>query len=339
MAKILITGATGFIGFHLTRALLDQGHEISCLVRKSSKLDRLAGLPIRRADGDVTDAESLRQVVPGHDAVYHLAGLVKAIHVQQLYQVNREGVANVARACAAQTTPPLLLVVSSLAAMGPSTPQRPRLESDPPAPVSHYGRSKLAGEQVARQWAKEVPITILRPPVVFGECDPATYEIFLPIARCGVHVVPGWRTHWVSLIHADDLLQAMILAAQRGKRILCDPADGAAAAQGCYFAPAERDLTFAEMGCMMGAALGRRRTLVVRVGPSWVWTFGLVATAFSQLRGQAWYFNLDKASEARAGSWTSSGAAAARELGFGVAASLEERLRQTACWYREQGWL
>ena len=339
MAKILVTGASGFIGFHLTRALLEQGHEISCLVRKSSKLDRLAGLPIRRADGDVTDAESLRHVVPGHDAVYHLAGLVKAIHVQQLYQVNRDGVANLARACAAQTTPPVLLVVSSLAAMGPSSPQRPRVESDPPAPVSNYGRSKLAGEQAARQWAKEVPITILRPPIVFGECDSATYEIFRPIARCGVHVVPCWRPPWVSLIHADDLLQAMILAAQRGKRILCDPVDGIAAAQGCYFARAERDVTLAEMGRMMGAALGRRRTCVLRLGPFWVWTVGLIATAFSQLRGQAWYFNLDKAREARAGCWTCSGQAAARELGFAVTVPLEERLSQTAHWYREHGWL
>src|SRR5580692_8445267 len=100
MSKVLVTGASGFIGFHLIRALVEQGHAVTCLVRKKSSLDRLAGLDFRRAEGDVCDADSLARTVAGQDAVYHLAGLVKAARVEHLYQVNSEGTANVARACA-----------------------------------------------------------------------------------------------------------------------------------------------------------------------------------------------------------------------------------------------
>jgi nucleoside-diphosphate-sugar epimerase len=338
MARILVTGASGFIGYHLVHALIDQGHEISCLARRSSNLDRLAGLPIRRIEGDVVDAGSLAAALAGQEAVYHLAGLVKAVKPAQLYQVNCLGTENIARACARQTPPPLLLLVSSLAAMGPSTPDRPRLECDPAAPVSDYGRSKLAGEHAARRWAAEAPITIVRPPIVFGEADPATCEMFRPIARCGLHVVPSWRTHFASVIHAADLVQAMILAAQCGERIVGEPADGEAAAQGTYFVAAERDPSFPELGRMIGTALGRRRTAVLRLSAPAVWTVGFLATLMSRLRGQAWYFSLDKAREARAGSWTCS-AAAIGELGFTVAHPLEDRLRQTADWYRANRWL
>ena len=339
MSKILITGSSGFIGYHLASRLLAQGHEITCLVRKSSNLERLSGMGICRAEGDVTDAGSLAAAVRGKDVVYHLAGAVKALQIKQLYRVNRDGVANIARACAESTTPPVLLMVSSLAAMGPSTPRRPRLASDTPAPVSHYGRSKLAGELEARRWATKVPITIVRPPVVFGEADPATYEIFKPIARLGIHVVPTWRTHRVSLIHADDLATELILAAERGKRIVGEPLDGEAAAQGCYFAAAERDLTFPRMGRMIGEALGRRRTLIWRLSPVAVWGAAYMATALSRLSGRSWYFNLDKAREACAGSWTCSNEAAVKELGCTVGAPLAERLRQTARWYIENKWL
>ncbi len=222
---------------------------------------------------------------------------------------------------------------------GASAPDRPRQESDPPAPVSNYGRSKLAGEKEARKWADRAPITILRPPVVFGEGDRATFEMFRPVARCGVHVTPSWTTHWLSLVHADDLGTAMILAAERGCRIIREPADGESAAQGCYFVAAERDLAFAEMGRMMGTALGHKRTLVLPAGPVVVWTAALLATAVSKLSGQPWYFSGDKAREARAGSWTCSAAAAKRDLQFTVAKPLEDRFQQTADWYRENRWL
>ena len=339
MAKILITGASGFIGSHLTKTLLAENHEVTCLVRPSSPLDRLRQSHVRLAYGDVTDGDSLPAAFEGQDVVFHLAGSVRAVHVEHLYRVNEEGVRNVASACAAQAAPPVLVLVSSLAAVGPSRDGQPRVECDPLLPVSHYGRSKRAGERIARDWARRVPITIVRPPAVFGEADPATKKIFAPIARWGVHVVPSWRNFRLSLVHADDLVSLLVLAAQRGKRLAPDAEEPSALAQGCYFAACDRDPTYAQFGRMIGYALGRRRTRIVRVGPVIIWSLAYASTLASRLRGRPWYFDRDKAREARAGSWTCSAAAASRDLGFSVAAPLSQRLRQTVQWYLENGWL
>jgi dihydroflavonol-4-reductase len=339
MARILVTGASGFIGTHLVNALAARGDEVTCLVRKTSVVDRLRPLGVRLAYGEITDGESLAAAVGGQEIVFQLAGCLRALRVEQLYRVNQQGVARVARACAEQATPPVLVIVSSLAAMGPSRADRPRTASDPPAPVSNYGRSKLAGEQSVRQHAGRVPITIVRPPIVFGEGDPTTREIFAPIARFGVHLVPSYRDQRVSAIHADDLVNLLILAAERGKRLAAGVLDGPATAQGCYFAACEHDPTYAELGRMAGAALGLHRVWVVRTGPLAVWSVAGVYQALSWLSRRPWYFDLDKAREARAGSWTCSTAAAREELGFSVAAPLAERLKQTVDWYRRNGWL
>ena len=339
MAKVLITGSTGFIGSHLAKALLTENHEVTCLVRRSSRTDQLQPFGVRLAYGDVTDRDSLLSATSGQEMVFHLAGCLRAFQVEDLYRVNEAGAGNAAWACAQQTTPPVLTLVSSMAAVGPSTALRPRTELDPPSPVSNYGRSKRAGELAARAWAGSVPMSIVRPPIVFGERDPATAAIFSPIARFGIHVVPSWRTQRVSLIHADDLVHLLMLAAQRGNRLLPQAKDPAALAQGCYFAASEQDLTYAELGRMIGQALGRRRTRIVRTGRCAVWTIAYLATLLSRLRGRLWYFDLDKAREARAGSWTCSATSATRDLGFAVAAPLSQRFHQTAQWYLDNGWL
>ena len=337
MSKIVITGASGFIGFHLAKALAQEGHEVTCLVRATTRADCLRALGVRLAEGDITDRASLAAAIRDHEIVFQLAGCLRALRTEQLYQVNEDGVRNVAWACASQPTPPVLVSVSSLAAVGPAT-DRPRIESDPPAAVSHYGKSKWAGEQAVRQWADRVPTTIVRPPIVFGQGDAATCQLFRPIARFGIHVIPRWRDYRVSLIHADDLVNLLILAARQGKRLRRDAADDRAAAEGCYFAACEQDVTYLQLGRMIGAALGRR-TWTVRSGPIVVWALAAASAGWGWIHHRPAYFNMDKAREARAGSWTCSAAAAVRELGFAVAAPLTARLHETAIWYREQHWL
>jgi nucleoside-diphosphate-sugar epimerase len=339
MSRILITGASGFIGVHLAATLAERGREVTCLVRPTSQTDRLRALGVRLAEGDISDRTSLAAAIESQEIVFQLAGCLRAFGVEPLYRVNEEGVRNVAWVCAAQPTPPVLVSVSSLAAVGPSTDQRPRIESDPPAAVSHYGRSKWAGERAVREWADRVPTTIVRPPIVFGQADPATCELFRPVAHLGLHIVPTWRDHRVSLIHVADLVNLLILAAERGKRLVRTAADDQAAAVGCYFAACEQDVSYAQLGRMIGTALGRRRTRVLRSGPAVVWAVAATSTAWARIRRRAAYFNLDKAREARAGSWTCSPAAAVGELGFAVAAPLPQRLQETALWYREHGWL
>ena len=139
--------------------------------------------------GDVTDRESLDGAVAGQEIVYHVAGCTQALAPRHFYRVNQHGVANVARVCAGQTTPPVLVSVSSLAAAGPAADGRPKTEADRAAPVSHYGHSKRAGERAAEAFAHRVPITIVRPPIVLGQSDRMGLPLFRSIARFGVHMV------------------------------------------------------------------------------------------------------------------------------------------------------
>ncbi len=219
MSKVLVTGAAGFIGSHVIRALLERGDEVTGLVRKTSSLDRLKSLGIELAYGDVTDRASLAAAVPRRQTVYHLAGCTLALRAERYYQVNEQGVRNLAETCAAQDTPPVLVTVSSLAAAGPAPDDRLRTPDDPPAPVSHYGRSKRAGELAAEQFAARVPITIVRPPIVLGEADQYGLPMFRSIAWFGVHPVPGLGRRRYSVVHAADLARLLILAAERGSRL------------------------------------------------------------------------------------------------------------------------
>jgi len=336
MSRALVTGATGFIGHHLVEALLRTEARVRCLVRRTSGIDRLERMGVEFVHGDVIEPASLRSAVANLDVVYHLAGITKALDRGQMMCVNEQGTRNIAEACRSQSTPPVLIVVSSLSAAGPSAIDRPRSEQDCLHPVSAYGRSKRAGEVAALSMADHVPTTIIRPPIVFGEGDLDLLRMIWPIVRFGIHPVPWLRAKRFSLIHADDLARALILAAERGRRL---HSDEAGSADGYYFVAHDEHPTYAELGRRIARAAGRRKARVIRFPRAAAWATAGAAELVARLRGKPMIVNLDKAREAVAGSWTCSALAAREQLGFEPAASLDERLRQAVAWYREQGWV
>jgi nucleoside-diphosphate-sugar epimerase len=336
MVKALVTGANGFVAAHLIPALLSRGYEVRGLVRRAPSSGYLHSLGIELVAGDVTDAKSLLPAVAGTDVVFHLAGLTKALTAGEFMRVNAQGVANIADACAAQPTPPVLVTTSSLAAAGPAPNGRLRTEIDPPAPVSKYGISKRAGELEAQARADKLAITVVRPPIIFGEHDIHTEYMFGPIARKGLHAVVGLGPWHFSLIHAADLAQGLILAAEKGKRILPQNQCGADA-PGFYFFADDPQPTYPELGRMIGRAVGRSYVQMVKFPRPIAYIVASICEIFFRLRRRPGIVNIDKVIEATAGSWVCSAERARAELGFCIGAPLADRLKQTADWFAARG--
>lgn len=336
MPRILVTGATGFIGRHVVRRLLERGEQVRCMVRRQPK-NNFATAGVEFVHGDVSRPESLRAAVRDVDLIYHVAGATQ-VHSPAVYaRVNSEGTRRLAEACARLTTPPKVVYVSSLAAAGPSFPEAPRYEGQPSAPVSAYGHSKLAAENYLKKLAKLIPITIVRPPAVFGPWDPNTIQLFRAV-RTGFNVVPGQADPRLSLIFVEDLVSALLLAAERGKTIT-SARTGPEAEQGIYFTAMEESIPFSEMGQAAARAMNVPAIRTVRLPVLLCWLAAYANQFRATVLRQPILFTPDKIREAFAGSWTCSSEKARIELGMKCTTGLADGFRVTVDWYRRQGWL
>lgn len=321
---------------------MSYGHEVRCLVRPTSNVCALRTWGLDLRVGDILDEAVLRRATRDCDFVYHLAGRTSACHRRELFAVNATGTELVARACASHPTPPVLILVSSLAAAGTSPPHRPRTEADPARPVSWYGRSKRAGEVAAVAWSKHVPLSIVRPGIVFGSANRELLPVFQSIAHWGIHVVPGYTPRRVSLIHHTDLLEILTCVAQRGRRMsphCTAEIQPTGQTQGVYFAADPEQPTYLHLGRMIARALETRSLLVIPFSEPFTWLTALGNQLLHRARGRADSLNLDKIREALAGDWTASVLRLRDDLDFQPQRPLQSRLNETAQWYLAHGWI
>jgi len=321
--KAFVTGGTGFVGAHLVQTLLQRGAEVRCLVRNPAKALALGWRDVRLVRGDLEDAAALAEGCAGAELVFHVAGRISARDLREFMSANRDGTANVLEAASLQP-PQRFVLVSSLAAGGPTTPGHPIDEARRPAPVTPYGQSKLAAETLVR--VMPFPWTIVRPPAVYGERDREVLKVF-KLARRGVVPVFGDGSQELSVIYAGDLAGALVAAAT-----------SPGAARKVYYAAHPTVTTSRDLVRAVGRAVGRDPRIVPLPAPvarAMLWAIGSIA----HLAGRATVLSADKADEFLAPAWTCRPDALTRDTGWRAATDLSAGLQRTADWYRTEGWL
>ncbi|MDX9714138.1 MAG: NAD-dependent epimerase/dehydratase family protein [Dissulfurispiraceae bacterium] len=319
--RALVTGPTGFIGSHLVEALLADGFSVKCLVRSSSDTSRLDGLDVKLIYGDCAERETINKAVSDVDYVFHLAGLTKVRFERDAYRANALGTKNVVEAAAENNRSLSRFVyVSSLAAAGPSMDSLPVNEDMEPHPVSVYGRTKLAGEVYVAQNADKIPVTIIRPPAVYGPRDRDMLVLF-KMAKLGI--APVWGKSYYSFIYVMDLVRGIILAARSDRAV-----------NETFFLTDGNMYSSDQVLSEVAASLGKN-PFRIRM-PEFVMPF---IASFAERFKSCSIINADKIREIKHKNWTCDSAKAVRLTGFKPEVKLKDGVRWTADWYRTHQWL
>lgn len=220
--KALVTGATGFIGYHVAKQLVQRGDEVRVLVRRSSRVDNLASLECEPAIGDLTDPESLKQALEGCDALFHVAADYRlwVRNPRDIYHSNVEGTANILRAALAAGVD-RVVYTSSVGVLGIPPDGVSGTETTPVAlkdMVGHYKRSKFLAEEEAKRFAAEgLHVVIVNPSTPVGENDikpTPTGQIIVDFLN---RKLPAFVDTGLNLVDVRDVAAGHLLALEHGK--------------------------------------------------------------------------------------------------------------------------
>ncbi|MGB9742477.1 MAG: NAD-dependent epimerase/dehydratase family protein [candidate division WOR-3 bacterium] len=317
--KVLVTGASGFIGSHLCAYLIAQGYQVRAMVRKTSSRQWLEGLELELVYADLSDEGSLAQAVEGVDGVMHTAAVVRAGSRDELRRINYEGSERLARVSAAAGVKSFVLF-SSVAAVGPVRATERLDGSRTPSPVSDYGRAKLAAEKAVLEFRDRMKVVILRLPAVYGPRDRDGLMLWQTLNRGWAPLIGGL----FSLVFVSDAVRAAVLALEK-------PVPSGA----IYFISDGNCYNYEAVAREWERITGRR---VRRIKVPFL--AGLIfARIYSWLKREGTIFNPDKIRELYGECWVCADPRAKEDLGFEPEFDLCRGGEITLRWYKEQGWI
>ena len=340
--KILVTGASGFIGSFIVEEALRRGFETWAAVRKSSSRAFLQDERIHLIELNFSSEEQLKQQLRDHqfDYVVHAAGVTKCLHKEDFFRINTEGTKNLVRALIALQMPLRRFVyISSLSIMGAIREQQPYTEikeSDEAQPNTAYGKSKLEAEKwleslnshssLLTPHSTNFPYVVLRPTGVYG---PRERDYFMMAKSIQSHIdfAVGFRQQDITFVYVTDVVQAVFLAmekGQTGRRYFLSDGE-------VYQSSTFSDLIHRELG-----------------NPWWIritaplWLLRIITFCgeyIAHLTGKVTALNNDKYNIMRQRNWRCDIEPARQELGYRPQVKLEEGVRRSIQWYQENGWL
>lgn len=326
--KVLITGATGFVGYHLIEKALEAGLEVFAAIRGSSNRSHLSGFDLKYVDLDYGNVTALIAILEVHQFSYviHAAGITKAKTAAVYNQVNAEYSKNLALAAVqAKIKLEKFVFVSSLAALGPLKDLSEEIFEDTPAhPVTSYGASKLLAEEYLMS-ITDLPLIIIRPTAVYGPREKDIFILFKSINQ-GLEPHIGSFRQQVSFIYVKDLAGIIIRALSSdltGKSY--NIADGGVYNRYVLAQLAKKAL--------------KKKTFKFHIPVGLVSIMASVMDLIYAGSKDTPALNQEKMAELTAVNWACNINAAKKDLGFEPMFNLEQGLDETIAWYKKAGWL
>lgn len=331
MKNILITGASGFIGSFLVEESLKRGYRTFAGIRSSSSKGYLNHPDLHLFEMDFSDQKKLQNQIKKNadtfgpfDVVVHAAGLTKSRVLEEYYQVNLHNTERLVDVLIELgMVPERFVFISSLASYGPGQGRIPVAETNIQAPITAYGKSKLAAEQMLAT-KNQFPFVIVHPTTVYG---PREKDLLVLIQSLNKHLelYIGNTEQQLSFIHVQDVCKAVFLSINQpiiAQNILLSDTD---------------NYTAKEFNNMVKSVLGKK-TLPIVVPVPIAKAAAQVSEWVGNLRGVTPVLNKERLKEFQASNWGVD-ATVLKQLGFTPDYPLQKGLEHTIDWYKKNGWI